>query len=1098
MADVAPPRELRLALAMKGGVSLAVWMGGACREIARMREDNALPPPESPDAGSEHQPRYQALLRLCGYDSVLVDVLSGSSAGGLNGVLLSQHIASGARFDDGVRDVWLRVGDLHQLARRPWSDPPLSLLHGDQGFYRQLVRAMRQLRTRDPRRAAAHPLRLLVTATRLHGRTDALFPSIGEPLVARSNEGFCRFRYPGIADALYLSRQARSDHDVNDFVETDEGDRRLAYAARTTSSFPGAFEPASPWVASRAADEEVDLYGISSETGTEDPGQPGRVELVDGGLLDNIPIAWAVRSIAGMPAVAPVDRWLLYLEPVPDKKFAPDKMVAPEGSEQDSHTVLGMIKLVTTSLLVRSSTESVLDDAQVLTETAGLADAQRSSMVASLALAGSEGLREAAAEQIDPAYLQLLGQMEISRLRQLLLDPFALVGPDPLPVPPNTFASDQLRVLDEVGTAQVPLLRPVPDAEAALFAGPLQSTDVLGALGLRAQTPMVAARAVTLLLEAVRTAERQGTVAPAGVRDRLYALRLATEMVVAARDRALLNGASDHLRRPSTDEGIPPAIALLQQANRQVGTMIGRLEELPAGGDNLEWARFWRRWAYDLAALAVDGDGPDTGGSDPGAPYAALWEGVLGCREAFALIGAAERDMAETLCSLEVLVGGQRPDPLSAPAVPRFAVMSAGNRSPLEARLLPGGVTDANRVDRKLSGNQVANFAGFLSARWRHNDWIWGRLDGAQSLTTVIATPERIARALLADADTADPRRALREFFVGGSADPAWTHFYAHRWSELESELAVGSRPVEEWFVDVATERLQWDILAAEMGRFHQLNDRSVGRDDPPDTDLAPAPSAPPLERLDALGAVGAESVLSLVRRAELRRTLVQLALIVWRAVVGTSGAKRVAGWAMAPIIVTPLVLCLVSPFSTVFAAIFSWLAISAVTGVVASVAHLPVIIGLALASFVIAAHLRGGDHWPLRLAPIAVIILGFAAWLVVFRLGWVFPVRSAVAQATWTGLASGAAFGVTQVDAVWASLRRRKRELSPLWLVGAILVVAVIAALLTVLPDHAAVGFALQYVALALGLVGLYLWTEKSATRQQPLDPWPDDEMQD
>ncbi|MGH3693630.1 MAG: hypothetical protein ACRDRX_06490, partial [Pseudonocardiaceae bacterium] len=30
-------KELRFALAIRGGVSLAVWMGGACRELALMR-----------------------------------------------------------------------------------------------------------------------------------------------------------------------------------------------------------------------------------------------------------------------------------------------------------------------------------------------------------------------------------------------------------------------------------------------------------------------------------------------------------------------------------------------------------------------------------------------------------------------------------------------------------------------------------------------------------------------------------------------------------------------------------------------------------------------------------------------------------------------------------------------------------------------------------------------------------------------------------------------------------------------------------------------------------------------------------------------------
>jgi hypothetical protein len=35
MTDV--KRELRLALGMRGGVSLAIWIGGACSEIDRVR-----------------------------------------------------------------------------------------------------------------------------------------------------------------------------------------------------------------------------------------------------------------------------------------------------------------------------------------------------------------------------------------------------------------------------------------------------------------------------------------------------------------------------------------------------------------------------------------------------------------------------------------------------------------------------------------------------------------------------------------------------------------------------------------------------------------------------------------------------------------------------------------------------------------------------------------------------------------------------------------------------------------------------------------------------------------------------------------------------
>jgi len=61
------PTELRLALAMRGGVSLAVWMGGACREVARLRAREGV---------------YGRLLKHYGYsDGVVVDVLAGTVPG---------------------------------------------------------------------------------------------------------------------------------------------------------------------------------------------------------------------------------------------------------------------------------------------------------------------------------------------------------------------------------------------------------------------------------------------------------------------------------------------------------------------------------------------------------------------------------------------------------------------------------------------------------------------------------------------------------------------------------------------------------------------------------------------------------------------------------------------------------------------------------------------------------------------------------------------------------------------------------------------------------------------------------------------------------
>src|SRR4051812_50225319 len=66
--------ELRLALGMRGGVSLAVWMGGACSEIDRLRR--ALQ-----DGG---EPLYGELLRAHGYGAGAGDVAPPARARGLH------------------------------------------------------------------------------------------------------------------------------------------------------------------------------------------------------------------------------------------------------------------------------------------------------------------------------------------------------------------------------------------------------------------------------------------------------------------------------------------------------------------------------------------------------------------------------------------------------------------------------------------------------------------------------------------------------------------------------------------------------------------------------------------------------------------------------------------------------------------------------------------------------------------------------------------------------------------------------------------------------------------------------------------------------
>ena len=69
--------------------------------------------------------------------TVTTDVLSGTSAGGINAALLG--LASETGLDlGGLRDLWLRTGSLDMLLRDPGEPNPPSLMQGDKVPFSQL------------------------------------------------------------------------------------------------------------------------------------------------------------------------------------------------------------------------------------------------------------------------------------------------------------------------------------------------------------------------------------------------------------------------------------------------------------------------------------------------------------------------------------------------------------------------------------------------------------------------------------------------------------------------------------------------------------------------------------------------------------------------------------------------------------------------------------------------------------------------------------------------------------------------------------------------------------------------------------------------
>jgi predicted acylesterase/phospholipase RssA len=266
-------QEVRVAMALNGGVSLAVWMGGCAVELDRARR-----------AGAGEETRiYDSLCRCFGRELV-IDILTGASAGGINGALLSAAMVSGNRLDAGfVRSQWLDLGDLSDLLYPTTKEDPQALMDGEL-FHKRLLRAFEAVLGVDPGApgyaecASGLPVRrsvpsLDVTMTDVLGVEKRFKDAWGGELIAREHRPRFKFR-----ERAHFSANA------------------LAAAARTSSSFPFAF---APWPVN--GDPRV-LAGLSNPTYG-----------IDGGLLDNAPIEAALELIPSKPADSRVLRYVCYL-----------------------------------------------------------------------------------------------------------------------------------------------------------------------------------------------------------------------------------------------------------------------------------------------------------------------------------------------------------------------------------------------------------------------------------------------------------------------------------------------------------------------------------------------------------------------------------------------------------------------------------------------------------------------------------------------------------------------------------------------------------------------------------------------------------------
>ena len=226
--------------------------------------------------------------------------MSGASAGGLNAVLAASAMI-GRRPVGEMRGTWLRVAGLRELLESDiGADRDRRSLLGGEYFAEQVLSEVRRLMVPPPTPAwpaLDHRLEVFLSATVHHGLHVKIEDDDYSPDAARRS------------GALFHFRHLAPTPPTSDLAGTlDSGvDTRLAHAARTTASFPTAFEPM------RFDPDELPGVLLLPAAAT------GPVWLLDGGIVDNIPVARAIEGVPEVPAIDTTDRWLIYLQPSPDR-----------------------------------------------------------------------------------------------------------------------------------------------------------------------------------------------------------------------------------------------------------------------------------------------------------------------------------------------------------------------------------------------------------------------------------------------------------------------------------------------------------------------------------------------------------------------------------------------------------------------------------------------------------------------------------------------------------------------------------------------------------------------------------------------------------
>ncbi len=646
-------RQLRLALSMNGGVSLAVWIGGAVSEIDCLRRGDEF---------------WGDLLKGCGFQrEALVDVMTGASAGGLNAVLMAQAIRSQTPFSEFL-ELWQDHADIDRLLKGPrhaTRNDARAVLQGE--YFRQSLRDALD----KPVGSIALEQDLAVFASATLVRPN--------PVEFRDVPGaaICETR----SDAYFhIARRGPSNRGLDSFEPSDRVVSNLdalALVGRATSSLPGLFEPV-----------EFDQLTFGSRLVGAFTRLRSKVEVMDGGVIDNVPISRAIRAIANSPAERRVRRVLLYLHPDPGGRRG-------AGAEQDPTTALEVVRT-----FFGKRKETIREDIELLRLHNDAVDRRREEGEALLRSFARPGY------QVDSDERAALGRSTCSAmLLRAAIDP---------PSELTWHAPNVARL--------VPLVDGPDDPSKAELA-----TDIHAAV---ADNPdvLVAVATRRMVLGLQRLIGSIAAIAPdvdfEDVQPRIYELLLLCD-VVTSYQLARFLGHGD---------GSAPTTRLTQ--SREELDVILVADEV----DDETWKALA---SWDLSGATSSADGRSLGDH-----LRFLVETIV--EHLPQLPDDVEAPAADVLRNL--VSGAASAEDLDLALLPLAAESVASDQPIEFVRIAGDASSPASlafeahnkRRQPKIAGLQLHHLGAFFDRDWRTNDWWWGRLDSVRALLDVVLDDEAL------------------------------------------------------------------------------------------------------------------------------------------------------------------------------------------------------------------------------------------------------------------------------------------------------------------------------------------------------------------